>query len=91
MNQRDSKSEFNYEPEGWEFESLRARHSNIFLQRILLSELRGSCFWSDTEISAEVENVVRFYAIVQTFENRLIHFLNSFERAIAVSNDVLAP
>ena len=27
-NQRDSKSEFNFEPEGREFESLRARHLN---------------------------------------------------------------
>src|SRR5437899_10601356 len=27
-NQRDSKREFNYEPEGREFESLRVRHSS---------------------------------------------------------------
>ena len=62
-----------------------------FLAANLLAKLRSSCLWADAEISEEVQNIVRFYTRVQTFQNLLIHFLDSLERAIAVSNDVLVP
>jgi len=57
----------------------------------LLAKLRGPCLWADAEISEEVQNVVRLYMRVQAYQNFLIHFLDSLERAIAVSNDVLVP
>ena len=55
----------------------------------LSAKLRSSCLWADTEISEEVQNIVRFYTRVQAFHNLLIHFLDGVERAIAVSNYVL--
>jgi len=56
-----------------------------------LAKFRSSCLWADAEISKEVQNIVRFYARVQAFQNLLIHFLDGVERAIAVSDDVLVP
>src|SRR6202451_3841379 len=50
----------------------------------LLAKLRSSCLWPDAEISEEVENIARFYTRVQTFQNLLVHFLDSVEWAIAV-------
>jgi excisionase family DNA binding protein len=47
--------------------------------------------WADAEISEEVQNVVGFCTRVQAFHNLPIHFLDSLERAIAVSDDVLVP
>ena len=41
--------------------------------------------------SEEEQNVVRFCTRVQAFQNLPIHFLDSLERAIAVSDDVLVP
>lgn len=55
----------------------------------VLSEFRSSRFRTDSEISQEVQNVVRFCTRVKAFENLLIHFLDSSERAIAVPNDIL--
>lgn len=57
----------------------------------LLSKLRSPCFRADAEISEEIQNVVGFCTRVKTFQNLLIHFLDSLERAIAVPNDVLVP
>jgi len=57
----------------------------------LLAKLRSSCLWADAKISEEVQNIARFYTRVQAFQNLLIHFLDSLERAIAVSNYVLVP
>ena len=55
----------------------------------LSSELRCSCFWTDAEVSEEVQSVVRFCTRIKTLQNLLIHFLNILEWAIAVPNDVL--
>src|ERR1700685_2981997 len=57
----------------------------------LLAKLRSSCLWADAEISEEVQNVVRFCTRVQAFQNLPIHFLDSLEGTITVSNDVLVP
>jgi excisionase family DNA binding protein len=57
----------------------------------LLTKLRGPHLWADAEISEEVQNVVRFCTRVQAFQNLPIHFLDSLERAVAVSDDVLVP
>jgi hypothetical protein len=57
----------------------------------LLAKLRSSCLWADAEISEEVQNVVRLCTRVQAFQNLVIHFFDSLERTIAVSNDVLVP
>ena len=57
----------------------------------LCAKLRSSCLWADAEISEKVQDIVRFYTRVHAFQNPLIHFLDSLERAIAVSNDVLVP
>jgi len=57
----------------------------------LLTKLRSTRLWADAEISEEVQNIVRFYTRVQAFQNLLIHLLDSLERAITVSNDVLVP
>jgi len=57
----------------------------------VLPKLRSSCFGPDTKIPKEVQNVISFYASVQAFKNRMIHFLNGFKRAIAVPNNVLVP
>src|SRR5207244_5640854 len=47
-NQRDSKSEFNYEPEGREFESPRARH-------LLFREIQGSCLYCPDHAETTLE------------------------------------
>jgi hypothetical protein len=57
----------------------------------LLSKLRSSRFRPHAKIPKEVQNVIRFYASVQAFKNRMIHLLNGFKRAIAVPNNVLVP
>ena len=57
----------------------------------LLAKFRSSRLWADAEISEEVQNIVRFYTRVQTFQNLPVHFLDSVERAIAVLDDVLVP
>src|SRR6266576_1902978 len=62
-----------------------------FLAANLLSKLRSSRFRPHTKIPQEVQNVIRFYASVQAFNNRMIHLLNGFKRAIAVPNNVLVP
>lgn len=62
-----------------------------FLASDLLSEFRRSCLWTNTEISKEVKDVVCLYTIVQAFEDRLIHLLNTFKGAVAIPNDVLVP
>src|SRR6266849_538329 len=57
----------------------------------LLSKFRSSRFRPHTKIPKEVQNVVRLYGGVQAFNNRMIHLLNRFKRAIAVPNNVLVP
>lgn len=57
----------------------------------LLAKLRSSGLRADAEISEEVQNIVRFYTRVQAIQNLLIHFLDSLEGAIAVSNYVFVP
>ena len=68
-----------------------SRECKYLLAANLLAKLRSSGLWADAEISEEVQNIVRFYTRVQAFQNLLIHFLDSLERAIAVSNYVLVP
>jgi hypothetical protein len=68
-----------------------SRECKYLLAANLLAKLRSSCLWTDAEISQEVQNIVSFYTRVQAFQNLLIHFLDSLERAIAVSNYVLVP
>ena len=68
-----------------------SRECKYLLAANLLAKLRSSCLWADAEISEEVQNVVRLCTRVQAFQNLPIHFLDSLERAIAVSDDVLVP
>ena len=68
-----------------------SRECKYLLAANLLAKLRSSCLWADAKISEEVQNIVRLYTQVQAFQNLLIHFLDSLERTIAVSNYVLVP
>jgi len=52
----------------------------------LLAVLQNPCLAPDAEIPEEVENVICLHGGVQTFEDRLIHFLGISERAIAVAD-----
>lgn len=57
----------------------------------LSAEFCRSYFGPDAEVSKEVQNVIRFCAIIQALKNRLIHLLGGFEGAIAIPNDILVP
>src|SRR6266576_770768 len=48
----------------------------------LLSKFRSSRFRPHTKIPQEVQNVIRFYASVQAFNNRMIHLLNGLKKEI---------
>jgi len=66
-----------------------SRDSKYLLTSDSASELHCSSFWTDAEISEKMKTIVHLHAVVQTFENRLIHPLDSFEGTIAVTNYIL--
>ena len=68
-----------------------AGHSEYLLAPNLAAQLRGPRFWTDTEISQKVQDVVRFDEAVQSFEDCAIHLLDRVKRTITIPDDVLVP
>src|SRR5262249_39537073 len=66
-------------------------HSKYLLAPNLAAQLRGPRFWTDTEISQKVQDIVRFDEAVQSFEDCAIHLLDRVKRAITIPDDVLVP
>ena len=68
-----------------------AGHSEYLLAPNLAAQLRGPRFWTDTEISQKVQDVVRFDEAVQSLEDCAIHLLDRVKRTITIPDDVLVP
>ena len=67
------------------------RHCKDLLAANLLAALQSLRLAPDAEIPKEIEDVIGFNGGVETFENRLIHFLDVTKQSITVADYVVMP